>query len=47
MLISITGNNEVRLITFIFTIKRKKKDEKRINIIVIKQTNKQTKLGHK
>ena len=43
MLISITGNNEVRLITFIFTIKREKKDEKRIYIIVIKQTNKPTK----
>ena len=47
MLILITGNNEVRLITFIFTIKREKKDEKRICIIIIKQTNKPTKMGYK
>ena len=36
--ISITGNNEIRLLTFMFKIKRKK--WKSINIIVIKQTNK-------
>ena len=28
-------------------LKEKKKDEKRIYIIIIKQTNKQTKMGHK
>ena len=37
--ISITGNNEIRLLTFKFTIRRKK-NEKSIDIIVIKQTNK-------
>ena len=40
--ITITGNNEIRLLTFMFTIKRKKS----INI-VIKQTNKQIKMGQK
>ena len=35
--ITITGNNEIRLLTFMFTIKRKKSID-----IVIKQTNKQT-----
>ena len=44
MAISITGNNEIR---FMFTIKRNIKNEKRINIIFIKQKNKQTKLRHK
>ena len=39
--ISTTGNNEIRLLTFMFTIKRGK-IWKSINIIVIKQTNKQT-----
>ena len=33
--ISITANNKITLLTFIFTIK--KKDEKSISIIVIKQ----------
>ena len=42
--ISITGNNEIK---FMFTIKRKMKNEKCIDIIFIKQTNKQTKLRHK
>ena len=41
MAISITGNNKIRSLTFMFTIKRKK-DEKSINVIVIKETNKQT-----
>ena len=41
--ISITGNNEIRLLTFMFTIKRKEKDERSIDIIVIKQTNKKSK----
>ena len=40
--ISVTGNNEIRLLTFMFAIKRKK-NEKSIDIIVTKQTNKQTK----
>ena len=40
--ISITGNNEIRLLTFMFTIKRKEKDERSIDI-VIKQTNKKSK----
>ena len=40
--ISITENNEIRLLSSMFAIKRGKKDEKSINIIVIKQTNKQT-----
>ena len=40
MATSITRKNEITLLTFIFTIK-KKKDEKSINIIVIK------KMGHK
>ena len=44
--ISITGNNEIRLLTFMFTIKRRKKDEKSIDIIVMKQTNKQSKMEH-
>ena len=35
--ISITGNNEIRLLNFMFTIKRKK-DEKSIHIVVTKQT---------
>ena len=38
--ILITRNNKIRLLTFMFTIK--KQDEKSIDIIVIKQTNKQT-----
>ena len=38
--ISITEKNEIRLLIFMFTIKKKK--EKGIDIIVIKQTNKQT-----
>ena len=38
--ISITRNNEIRLVTFMFTIKGK--GEKNIDIIVIKQS-KQTK----
>ena len=37
--ISITGNNEIISFTFMFTIKRKK-DEKSIDITVIKQTKK-------
>ena len=37
--ISITGNNEIRLLNFMFTINRKK-DEKSIHIVVTKQTNK-------
>ena len=41
MAISITGNNKTRSLTFMFEIKRKK-DEKSINVIVIKETNKQT-----
>ena len=45
MRISITGNNEIKLLTFMFTIKEKK-DEKSINIIVIKQTNRNTKIGY-
>ena len=40
--ISMTENNEIRFLTFMFTIKRKI-DEKNIDVIVIKQTNKQTK----
>ena len=40
--ISVTENNEIRLLTFMFAIKRKK-NEKSIDIIVTKQTNKQTK----
>ena len=40
--ISMTENNEIRFLTFMFTIKRKI-DEKSIDVIVIKQTNKQTK----
>ena len=40
--ISMTENNEIRFLTFMFTIKRKI-DEKTIDVIVIKQTNKQTK----
>ena len=40
--ITITGNNEIRLLTFMFTIKRKKSID-----IVIKQTNKQIKMGQK
>ena len=40
MVILITGNNETRLLTFMFTIKRKKKIKKSIDIIVIKQKNK-------
>ena len=44
--IPITGNNEIRLLTFMFTIKRRKKDEKSIDIIVMKQTNKQSKMEH-
>ena len=44
--ISVIGNNEIRLLTFMFTIKRKK-DEKSIDIIVIKQTTKQSKMEHK
>ena len=39
--ISMTENNEIRFLTFMFTIKRKI-DEKSIDVIVIKQTNKQT-----
>ena len=39
--ISRTSNNEIRFLTFMFTIKRKK-NEKSIKIVVIKQTNKQT-----
>ena len=50
MAISITRNNKIRSLTFMFAIKRKK-DEKSINVIVIKETNKQknkhTKMGHK
>ena len=46
MVVSVTGNNEIRLLTFMFKIKRKK-DEKSIDIIVIKQTNKQSKMEHK
>ena len=38
--ISITEKNEIRLLIFMFTVKKKK--EKGIDIIVIKQTNKQT-----
>ena len=34
MLISITGNNEVRLITFIFTIKREKKMKKESTLLL-------------
>ena len=45
--ISIIENNEIRLLSSMFAIKREKKDEKSINIIVIKQTNKQTKMRHK
>ena len=41
MAISITGNNKIRSLTFMFAIKRKK-DEKSINVIVIKERNKQT-----
>ena len=37
--ISITGNNEIRLLNFMLTINRKK-DEKSIHIVVTKQTNK-------
>ena len=48
--ISMTENNEIRFLTFMFTIKRKI-DEKSIDVIVIKQTNKQTnkqsKMEHK
>ena len=40
MVILITGSNETRLLTFMFTIKRKKKIKKSIDIIVIKQKNK-------
>ena len=39
--ISMTENNEIRFLTFMFTIKRKI-DEKSVDVIVIKQTNKQT-----
>ena len=39
--ISMTENNEIRFLTFMFTNKRKI-DEKSIDVIVIKQTNKQT-----
>ena len=46
MVVSVTGNNEIRLLTFMFKIKRKK-DEKSIDIIVIKQRNKQSKMEHK
>ena len=46
MEISITGKNEIRLLTFMFIID-KKKDEKNINIIVIEQTNKESKMEHK
>ena len=44
--ISMTENNEIRFLTFMFTIKRKI-DEKSIDVIVIKQTNKQSKMEHK
>ena len=46
MEISVTGNNEIRLLTFMFAIKRKK-NEKSIDIIVTKQTNKQSKMEHR
>ena len=46
MAVSVTGNNEIRLLTFMLKIKRKK-DEKSIDIIVIKQRNKQSKMEHK
>ena len=44
--ISVIGNNEIRLLTFMFALKEKKM-KKIIDIIVIKQTNKQSKMEHR
>ena len=40
MRISVTGNNEIRLLTFMFAIKRKKNEKASILLLQNKQTNK-------
>ena len=45
MRISVTGNNEIRLLTFMFAIKRKKKMKKAS--IYCYKTNKQSKMEYR